>query len=110
MILRDIALRMSFKTIVTLLMLWPADGVVAQTSSSPSGTMFQFQVQGDASRSSGLKDKEKLAAQDDVKSAAPQSKASSIPSSQGTFISATTGRRKQATEPPVSKDQQVRPK
>jgi hypothetical protein len=104
-------LRTSLKTIVTLLLLWPADGVVAQTANPPSGTIFQFQVQGDASRSSGLEDKQKRAAKDDVKSATPQSKkASSVPSSEGTFISATTGRKKQATDPPVGKDQQARPK
>ena len=58
---------------------------------------------GDASSSSGLTDKEKRAAQNDVKTAAPESKASSIPSSQGTFISSTTGKKHHAPELPVSK-------
>jgi hypothetical protein len=101
---------MSFKTILSLLLLLPVDGVVAQTSSQPSGTVFQFRVMGDASSSSGLTDKEKRAAQNDVKTAAPESKASSIPSSQGTFISSTTGKKHQAPELPVSKNPQVRPK
>jgi hypothetical protein len=102
-----VAVRTTLKAILPLLLLWPVDGVMAQTTSAPNGTAFQFAVKGDASSPSGVADKEK---DKSAAPAAPESKASSALSPQGTFISSTTGRKNQATEPPVSKDPQVRPK
>ena len=44
--------------ILPLLLVWHADSAVAQSSIPPSGTVFEFAVQGDAARSSRLPDKE----------------------------------------------------